>query len=570
MRIPLPLLRDSEGKIIAGIEVTRDITERKKAEDELSERERQAALSAEVGAALIENKDMRSLLQPCAESVVKHLDAAFARIWTLNEKDNILELQASAGMYTHIDGPHGRVPVGKFKIGLIAQEKKPHLTNTVIDDPRISDPAWAKREGMVAFAGHPLIVADKLVGVMAMFSKKPLNETTLTALATISDEIALGIERKKVEEALKKSTKHLKIIIDTVPHCIKLVAADGTFLEMNPAGLTMIEADSLARLEGKSIYSLLAPEYREVFRELMEKTYKGEEGTLEFEIIGLKGTHRWMSMHSVPFRDAKGEIVALLGITDDITENRKLREQLFQAQKMEAVGQLAAGIAHDFNNILTAIVGYGHILRMRTASDDPMMVNIEHILESADKAASLTQDLLAFSRKKIINVRPADLNEIIRKVKKFLQRIIGEDIEVRTKLSEEILTANVDSAQIEQALINLATNAKDAMPGGGLLSIETAFSMMNDEFKKAHGFGKPGKYALISVTDTGVGMDKTTSDKIFEPFFTTKEVGKGTGLGLAMVYGTVKQHNGYITVYSEPGKGTTFRIYIPLVVLSDN
>ncbi|MBI5664074.1 MAG: response regulator, partial [Nitrospirae bacterium] len=256
---------------------------------------------------------------------------------------------------------------------------------------------------------------------------------------------------------------------------------------------------------------------------------------------------------------------ALLGITEDITENRKLREQLFQAQKMEAIGQLAAGIAHDFNNILTAIIGYGHILHMKMSSDDPLMVNIEQILESADRAASLTQNLLTFSMKQIINLKPADLNEIIRKVEKFLLRIIGEDIEVRTKLGREALIANVDSAQIEQALLNLATNARDAMPRGGLLSIETALSLIDDEFIKAYGFGKPGKYALISVTDTGAGMDKATSDKIFEPFFTTKEVGKGTGLGLSMVYGTVKQHNGYITVYSEPWKGTTFMVYIPLV-----
>ncbi len=178
----------------------RDITERKKAEDELKERTHQAALGTEVGAALIRSKDLRSLLQLCAESIVKHLDAAFARIWILNEKDNVLELQASAGMYTHINGPHGRMMVGKYKIRIIAQEKKPHLTNAVIGDPHISDPEWAKREGMVAFAGHPLIVADKLVGVMGMFSKRPLKETALTALASIADEIALGIEHKKAEE----------------------------------------------------------------------------------------------------------------------------------------------------------------------------------------------------------------------------------------------------------------------------------------------------------------------------------------------------------------------------------
>ena len=180
----------------------RDITDRKKAEYELIERTRQAQLGAEIGAELVRNKDLRNLLQGCAESIVKHLDAAFARIWILNEKENVLELKASAGIYTHIDGNRGRIPVGKFKIGIIAQERKPHLTNAVIGDPQISDQEWAKREGMVAFAGHPLVISDRLVGVMAMFSKKPLQEATLKALASISDEIALGINRKKTEEQI--------------------------------------------------------------------------------------------------------------------------------------------------------------------------------------------------------------------------------------------------------------------------------------------------------------------------------------------------------------------------------
>jgi PAS domain S-box-containing protein len=375
-------------------------------------------------------------------------------------------------------------------------------------------------------------------------------------------------QRHRLEEALKESEIRLRAIINTAPQCIKLIAADGTLLEMNPAGLAMIETNSIAQVKGKSIYSMIAPEYHDAFRMLTGKVFKGENGVLEFETIGLRGTHRWLSTHAVPFRDAKGEIVALLGITDDITENRKLRAQLLQAQKMEAVGQLAGGIAHDFNNILTAIMGYGSILRMKLRRDNQLIVNVEQILQAADKAASLTQNLLAFSRKQIMNARPVNLNEIIARVEKFLLRIIGEDIEIKTNLSGEILTVNVDSGQMEQALLNLATNARDAMPNGGVLSIVTELSVINDEFIKAHGFGSFGKFALISVSDTGAGMDKETSDKIFEPFFTTKDVGKGTGLGLAMVYGTVKQHNGYITVYSEQGRGTIFKIYIPLVSLN--
>ncbi|MFA6053961.1 MAG: response regulator [Thermodesulfovibrionales bacterium] len=246
-------------------------------------------------------------------------------------------------------------------------------------------------------------------------------------------------------------------------------------------------------------------------------------------------------------------------------ERERLLTQLLQAQKMEAVGQLAGGISHDFNNILTAMIGYGHLLKMKMKDDDPLRTYADNILSLSDKAANLTQSLLAFSRKRIMNPCPANLNEIIVRIDYLLSRIIGEDIHLQTMLSEEDLIVMADSGQIEQVLMNLATNARDAMPEGGFLSIGTEKIAIDNEFITEHGFGNEGEYALISLTDTGVGMDRETREKIFEPFFTTKEVGKGTGLGLSMVYGIIKQHEGFINVYSEPGMGTTFRIYLPLI-----
>jgi signal transduction histidine kinase/DNA-binding response OmpR family regulator len=246
-------------------------------------------------------------------------------------------------------------------------------------------------------------------------------------------------------------------------------------------------------------------------------------------------------------------------------ERERLLTQLLQAQKMEAVGQLAGGISHDFNNILTAMIGYGHLLKMKMKEDDPLRTYADNILSLSDKAANLTQSLLAFSRKRIMNPCPANLNEIIKRIDYLLSRIIGEDIKLQTMLSEDDLIVMADSGQIEQVLMNLATNARDAMPEGGLLTIGTETLDIDHEFIKEHGYGNEGQYALISLTDTGAGMDRETREKIFEPFFTTKEVGKGTGLGLSMVYGIIKQHEGYINVYSEPGRGTTFRIYLPLI-----
>jgi nitrogen-specific signal transduction histidine kinase len=261
----------------------------------------------------------------------------------------------------------------------------------------------------------------------------------------------------------------------------------------------------------------------------------------------------------------------LVAILRDITDRKKAEEervrleaQFRQSQKMEAVGLLAGGIAHDFNNILTAIIGYASLLQMKMKGDDPLRPYLEQILTSSQRATSLTQSLLAFGRKQIINPRPVNANEIITRMEKLLVRLIGEDIDLKTILTDEGITVMADSGQIEQALMNFATNSRDAMPQGGHFIIETQRAVIDDYYVKTHGYGKPGEYMLISVSDSGTGMDEKTREKIFEPFFTTKEVGKGTGLGLSMVYGIIKQHNGYINCYSEPGKGTTFKIYLPM------
>ena len=246
-------------------------------------------------------------------------------------------------------------------------------------------------------------------------------------------------------------------------------------------------------------------------------------------------------------------------------EQEKLHDQLLQAQKMEAVGQLAGGIAHDFNNILTAILGYGNLLKMQVDNDSSLSTYMNYILDSAERAVKLTQGLLAFSRKQMISPRPISINEVIKGAEKILLRLIGEDIELSIHLSDKDLTVMADSTQMEQVLMNLATNARDAMPRGGNLLISSDFTEIDERFINMYGYGKKGRYVVITVSDTGVGIDEQAKEKIFEPFFTTKEVGKGTGLGLAMVYGIVKQHDGFINVYSEPGKGTTFKIYLPLI-----
>ncbi len=268
---------------------------------------------------------------------------------------------------------------------------------------------------------------------------------------------------------------------------------------------------------------------------------------------------------SYPLRDLSGNVISAIEIMNDITERKRLEEQLLQAQKMEAIGLLAGGVAHDFNNILTAVMGHGSILETKMKSEDPLRMHVDEILTSAERAVSLTRSLLAFGSKQIINPQPMLLSEIITRIERLLSRIIGENIELKTFAPDVEAPVMADPSQVEQVLMNLCTNAKDAMIDGGLLMIESELVEIDHEYIKAHADMEPGTYMLVTVTDTGTGFADNMREKIFEPFFTTKEVGKGTGLGLSSAYGIMKQHNGYIDVYTEQGKGTAFKVYFPTV-----
>jgi PAS domain S-box-containing protein len=267
---------------------------------------------------------------------------------------------------------------------------------------------------------------------------------------------------------------------------------------------------------------------------------------------------------SHPIFDDSGAVKLVVQNLRDVTERNRLEEQLRHSQKMEAIGTLAGGIAHDFNNILTVIVGYGDILAMKLPKDDPLHNDVAKIMTAANRATALTKGLLAYSRKGVLNLRNLEINDVVTKIDRLLSRIIGEDINLTVKPCNGRLHVMADEGQIEQVLMNLASNARDSMQNGGDLQIEVKKAVIDSGFIAVHGYGRDGDYALISVSDNGTGMNEAIRERAFEPFFTTKEVGKGTGLGLAIVYGIVKQHGGFINVYSEPGQGTTFSIYLPL------
>jgi two-component system cell cycle sensor histidine kinase/response regulator CckA len=382
-------------------------------------------------------------------------------------------------------------------------------------------------------------------------------------------------ERKAMESALiegenrfRTLSQEFRALLDGIPDALTLIAPDLKILWINSV---------TARIFGREPGDVLGKYCYELWHDRnapCEKcpvltcftTGKQDLRTTQFP------PDRIMEVRVVPVKDENGKVVKVIEVGRDVTEQKNLEHQLHHSQKMEAVGQLAGGVAHDFNNILTATIGFASLMLMKMDVDNQLRHYAEQILVTSEKAATLTRSLLAFSRKKIVSLQPTDLNEVLRNGKKLLLRLIREDIEFRDELCPDSLVIMADAVQLEQVFMNLVTNARDAMPEGGELYLKTAPFPMDVDFIHSHGYGKAGNYACISISDTGEGMDEKTVERIFEPFFTTKEVGKGTGLGLATVYGIVRQHDGYINVYSEPGRGTTFRIYLPLVtaVVGDN
>jgi PAS domain S-box-containing protein len=984
-------LRNADGVIARYIAIKQDITQRKRTEEALRERSQLAVLGADVGTALTRGGTLAEMLRGCSEAIVRQLDAAFARVWTLNARENMLELQASAGMYTHLNGLHGRVPVGKFKIGLIAEERKPHLTNQVVGDPRVGDQEWAKREGMVAFAGYPLVVDDRLVGVVAMFARHTLTDTTLEALASISKNIAVRIDQKQAEESLRKSEQKFQGLFESSrdaimtteppswrftsgnPACLKMFRAknEKQFISLGPGDASperqpdgrasagkareMIEtalregshsfewthrrldgeefpADVLlTRMEeggkvmlqatvrditerkrveevqtllasvvqssddaiisgsldgniltwnqgaervygyaaseviGKSVAILVPPDRLEEIRVILEKIHRGEHISHHETVRRTKdGRLIDVSLSVSPMRDASGILIGISTIARDITERKRAQEtlrkseerfqglfessrdaimtleppswrftsgnpaslkmfrvkneeqcmslgpgelspdrqpdgrasaekaremmetalregshffewthrrldgeefpaevlmtrmeqggrvmlqgtvrditerkkaerqlsieyaisrimaefstleqtapkvlqgfcetlgwdvgllwrvdnregllrcseiwsgpnlqadefktrtremtiargaglagrvwandrpawirdivgdadflnaplaaliavrsafafpisigsgvgavieffslavreqddallrtcaniavqlgQLFerkraedhlvQSQKMETVGKLAGGIAHEFNSIMTAIIGHSELLLIDLPPESPLCRNARQIRQAADRAAALTRQLLAYGRKQILQPAILDLNSILAGMENVLRHLAGNNGQVRITPGAGLKAVKADAGQIEQVIVNIAMNAAEAMPNGGTLSLETANVTLDETYVSRFPELKAGEYVMLAITDTGVGMSETVRTRVFEPFFSTKPVGQGTGLGLATCYGIVKQSGGHISVYSEPARGTTFKIYLPQV-----
>jgi two-component system, cell cycle sensor histidine kinase and response regulator CckA len=420
----------------------------------------------------------------------------------------------------------------------------------------------------IDWMGVPLKVGNHTFGALVVQTYSQsirYTERDKEILTFVARQLASAIEIKRNEQALRRSEARYRSLVQSSVYGIYRASLEARFLDVNPALITMLgygSAEEVLILDPEKDVFANPEEQNRLFEQFrntgrldgMDVKWKRKDGsTITVRISG----------RAVASEDEPADV--LEAIAEDVTERRALEEQFRQAQKMEAVGRLAGGVAHDFNNLLMVISGYAEVILAKLDLEHSLTEKARAIQQAADRATTLTRQLLAFSRKQLLELKVVDVNAIVSDMERLLRPLIGENVELVAKLAPDAGYVRADAGQLEQVLMNLVVNAKDAMPNGGILTIQTENILIDDSSHRGQAFIRPGSYVMLSVSDTGMGMDKETQSRIFEPFFTTKEKGKGTGLGLSTVYGIVKQSGGYVMVHSELGHGSTFHIYLPQV-----
>lgn len=547
-------VRISNGEIVAYEGSMEDITERKR-----SELERQVTFEIIHAVNVTDNLDdllylvyqaLRKVLyaENCFVALYEPASGMFHFPFFIDQFDEApppQQVGRSCTAYVYRTGRAMLIPQQVFDA--LAEQGEVELVGT-------PSPSWL---------GAPLRTPAATIGVLVVQhyeNETAYTERDLEFLVSVGGQIALAIERKRAEEKIRESEARLRVLVEQLPAVLWTVGKDLRFTSALGAGLARLG------LKPNQIVGVSLMDYFETNDQTFlpiaahRRATKGEAVTFHVEWKG--GSY---TCHVEPLRTAEGELQGAICMALDITDRKQLEEQLRQAQKMEAVGRLAGGIAHDFNNLLMVIQGYADLMTERLAEGDPLRRNAEQIQTASQRATSLTRQLLAFSRKQMLAPKVLNVQSVVVDMEKILRRLIGEDIQLETSSVPDLGLIKADRSQIEQVIMNLAVNARDAMPEGGRLTIETANVELDKAAAHPPAVLSPGKYVMLAVTDNGCGMDAETQAHIFEPFFTTKEKGKGTGLGLATVYGIVKQSGGYVWVYTEPGRGTSFKVYLPRI-----
>ena len=550
------LVELAEGLGIA-LRGARSDLERKKAEEEIR-------LLQTMTVAISEAGDLQGALGIALMKVCEVTGWILGQAWIPREDGQVLE--CSPAWYSRSHGLEKFRKLSETTVfhpgielpGRVWLSKQPAWVRDVTADPDFPRAAVAREVGLKAGTAAAVLTEGQVVAVLEfMFEPRAVDDRFVELVSAVAAQLGWVVRRKRAEEALKTAEERLRTVIRNAPIVLFALDREGMIRFSDGAGLK-----GLGLQPGQSIGQSVFELYRESPK-ILENVRRALGGEAFTELVEVSG--QAFETRYAPLRDARGGIEGVIGVATDVTQQKILGEQLRQAQKMEAVGRLAGGISHDFNNLLTAITGYSELLLLTFDPEDPRRGQAEEIRQAAERAGALTHQLLAFSRRQVLESKVLDLNAVVSGLEPMLRRVIGEDIELITVPGEGSGRVRTDPGQIEQVIMNLTVNARDAMPHGGKIILEAANVQLDAEYATRHVGVRPGPYVMLALSDTGTGMEPETLAHLFEPFFTTKGPGKGTGLGLSTVYGIVKQSGGNIWAYSEPGRGTTFKIYLPRV-----
>jgi len=569
-----------------------------RAEEELAARNRELEALHRISEIALSPGDLEGVFSQIAEEISVATGFPIVVIKHHDEQRRRMVLDAAHGLPEPISADALEVPLDETLSGTVVQTGQ-----TLVEAHVWGKSAHAnktlQRLGVRTLVVVPMMVAQRVVGALTLAHPAPveLDAASLRVAASLSNFVALLTERRRAERALQQAHDELEqrvqertselaraneelrqeiadrrrvqaALANSEAKWRSLVEnAPSAILTVDRAGKVLLASRGIgnrtaAELVGTDVFDIVRPDQRGELREALDTAFrKQERHTVEISSGGASDL-RWYSVRVGPILEG-GEVSGAVMIASDITEHRLLEDQLRQSSKMEAIGQLAGGVAHDFNNLLTVINGYSQFIIRRLPPDDPLRPDVEEIRQAGERAVRLTRQLLAFSRRQVLEMRVINLNEVIEGMCAMLSRVLGEDIVLDLALAPDLGAVKADPGQIEQVILNLAVNSRDAMPTGGTLSIESANVDLDEEFAAGHLGFRPGRYVRLVVSDTGCGMSAEVKAHLFEPFYTTKGPGKGTGLGLATVYGIVRQFGGSIYVYSEPDHGAVFKIYLP-------